>query len=214
MFEDVAIPDGLAGVDAAGEDSTVEDGGPQDVGPDDVALDVVNAADVSEPADIPDVPAEPVIVELIDMFGFSQTPGEQDPWFGDGVKATEELCVKPDWFAETTPDGDWFDVRTDFCSYVTVSQELTVFIPEGALIEVDILHFLITEGETPWTLAIGMGTPGLEVWSTEITVPQVMNSFSDSWTTDRDYEAGECVYFHVSNHGANVWTLTGLTATF
>lgn len=72
----------------------------------------------------------------------------------------------------------------------------------------------IVDGEGPYTVAIGMGSPGEVVWSTKVPIPAVSATIEESWTAGRSLEVGEPVYFHIHNHGENNWSLTGLTATF
>lgn len=184
----------------------------------DIASDIASE-DIEEPADVEQdagPPPEPVTVSLIDMFEFMLAPTGMDPWYGDGTKADEELCEPSDHGPETTEDGDWYDVDTSFCGYLTVSQPLLDDVPAGAELVVDIFHNNITEGfEGQYLLGMGMGAaPADIVWSLEIDIPVSQGFITKTWTAQNAYAKGDALYFHISNHGENNWSLLGLTATF
>jgi len=153
-------------------------------------------------------------VDLIDNGAWIVAPAEEDPWVGDGSKASDELCEPDSYQLEFTPDGEWFEVDTSFCGYLTVRQGLPLDLPEGATITVQIDHEVVSEGAGPYTLAIGMGSPGASVWETLVPVPSLENVLDGSWVTTQPYVTGDPVLFHISNHGANNWALRTLRATF
>ncbi len=205
-----------------------DDTPPTDTGP----ADVVTPPDVPDiptpPPDLPDTPdpgppdegpgeevVDPVTVSLVNMFAFMVPQPDADPWYGDGEYADEYQCEPFTHMAETTETGDWYDVETSFCGYLTVAQPLLVAVPKGAVVQVDIVHEIITDADDGFfTLAVAMGDPAEFVWEKKIPAPAVEAEIQETWIAARDYEAGEPVYWHLSNHGDNVWSLTDLTATF
>ena len=179
----------------------------------------VATVDAEEHQDVvPDAgpPPEPVTVSLVDMFEFMLAPNSMDPWYGDGTKADEELCEPSDHGPEKTEDGDWYDVDTSFCGYLTVSQPLLEDVPAGAELAVDIFHNSITEGfEGQYLLGVAMGAaPADVVWTLEIDIPVSQGFITKTWTAEKAYAKGDALYFHISNHGENNWSLIGLTATY
>lgn len=213
-------PQPIPDTNSAGSDDRVE---PSDVAEPDSGPSPDDVPDVESPADhgpvdtrAPDTkPPEPTVHELVDMFSFITSPPESDPWFGDGEYADEYQCEPFTHMAEVTEAGAWYDVETSFCGYLTVSQPLAVAVPKGAELAVSVRHDVINEADDGvFTLAVGMGDPAETVWTKTIEVPAESSVFTETWTAERDYEQGEPVYWHLENHGDNVWSLTGLTATF
>ena len=112
-------------------------------------------------------------LDLVDNAGWLLAPSDADPWYGDGSKASDELCEPDSYQLEFTPDGEWFEVDTSFCGYLTVRQALTVDVPSGATVTVQMEHEIISEGAGPYILGIGMGDPAESVWETEVPVPSL-----------------------------------------
>jgi hypothetical protein len=181
-----------------------------------------NAADSAEPHDISERfdfkppadagPAAPTPQSLVDMYAFEACPNVDDPWFaGAEEKATDAECTSAAWMAETIEGTAWFDVATSGCAYLTVRQPLRLPLRVGDRVTVELFYTLITAGVAPYVLAVGLGDPGAEVWRTEVTfIPATQQTVTSSFLADRDYAAGETVYFHVSNHGSNIWALIAL----
>ena len=167
---------------------------------------------VNDTEDTP--PVVPMVtVDLVDMFAFTLAPNTSDPWYTEGL-ALDEICEPVTYGGELTPEGNWFDVDTSFCGYLTVVQPLQHAIPKGATLRVRIVHESITEGETPWTLGVALGDEGEIVWTHVVQVPSLGALYDETWVAEKDYAEGESIFFHISNHGENVWSLTLLTATY
>ncbi|MFT5435103.1 MAG: hypothetical protein ACI9OJ_005820 [Myxococcota bacterium] len=193
---DVVVP-----IDAPGTANTTDSSGTPDAGE---RVDINGTSDAG--------PAAPTPLSLVDMYAFDVCPNSDDPWFKDAKeKATDAQCTSAAWMAETIEGTAWFDVATSGCAYLTVRQSLRLPLQAGDQVKVELFYSLITAGVAPYLLAIGLGDPGAEVWRTEITfIPATQQTVTSSFTADRDYAAGETVYFHVSNHGSNIWALIAL----
>lgn len=156
-----------------------------------------------------DVPPPAPRVSIVDMFSWAISSPESDLWVSsapvDGV--CDETAIK----GETTPDGDWFDVNTTDCDYVTVVQPLLAEIAEGTELHIGIYHFVLESAEGPFKLGVAIGEPAEVVWEIEYEPNGDSGTIKESWAATRSYALGEPVYYHVSNHGSNNWSLTELS---
>ncbi len=97
---------------------------------------------------------------------------------------------------------------------MTVSQPLARDVPAGALMSLRIWHFKISSWEGVFHLAYQIGADTPPEWELEKEVPAESSLITDEWVASRAYKTGEEVYFHLSNHGDNTWSLVELVATF
>ncbi len=147
----------------------------------------------------------PSLTPLVDMYAFEAA--SDDPW---GPAPNEAiLCTSDDWKAEDTPDGDWFDISTEFCNHATVAQPLLAPVATGQAMQVLVYFSSIEDGDGPYTVAAAVGDPPEVIWETTVDPPAEDTVLSGTWVATRDVAAGEPAYYHVSNHGMNVWSLFG-----
>lgn len=171
----------------------------------DVPTPDVNTPDVADGTDIVEV-VVPVLTALVDMVAFVPVEEAGDPW-SDKAPAPDDICTGEDLKAETTPDGDWFDIHTEFCSYSTVTAPLLVDISEGDAIQVQVYFSSIVDGDGPYTVGTALGEPAAIFWEESVSVPAEETVLTGSWTATTDLAAGQPAFFHVSNHGENIWSL-------
>jgi len=148
---------------------------------------------------------ETSLTPLVNMYAFESVALNSDPWGPATDPAV--LCTPDDWKSETTPDGDWFDVNTAFCNYMTVTQTLLAPISTGESMLIQVYFSSIEEGEGPYTVAAAIGEPPVVIWETTVEVPAEDTVLSGTWVATRDVAMGEPAYYHVSNHGINNWSL-------
>ena len=156
---------------------------------------------------------EPTRYDLVDNRFWVRVEGEQDPW-SESKPSDAEDCTDVDLDVEEQPDGTWFDVVTKGCGYVTVHQTLQHDIPKGAQMTVRIWHFKMSGWEGTFQLAYQIGMDGPPEWKVEKEVPSASGLIYEQWAATRDYQAGDDVYFNVSNHGENTWSLIEFSATY
>ena len=152
-------------------------------------------------------------VSLIDNLAWAPTADSDDPFWAEAA-ANADVCGFNVTEIEPEFSGIWFTVETSTCNYLTAQQPLTTAIPAGAEVEVRIWHFQITKGEGGYHLAITIGDDNVLAWDTQVPVPMTSALIKGQWIADRDYEAGERVLWHVSNHGVNSWSKVELNATY
>ena len=178
---------------------------PSDTSPDSAGDEVLEGDSVAGDAAAPEDDVVSGPIDLVNNEAWVLATKDLDPWYEPGGKGDDELCEPETYQLEPTPDGDWFEVNTSFCGYVTFQTPLTESVPAGAELTVNIGHYPIEDGTGPYLIALGMGDPGSEVWSVEVTPPADPSLLAGTWETSRDFEAGEPVFWHVSNHGDNHW---------
>ena len=110
-------------------------------------------------------------------------------------------------------DGDlWFDVTTEGCNYLTVSQSSLGCAAAGEDLTIWVFHYAITEGAGPYRMALTLGDPPEVVWEIEKAVPTVAGLVFEPVRLQRPIAIGEAITWHISNHGVNTWSLIGVFA--
>ena len=151
--------------------------------------------------------------DLVDNRAWERVEGAADPWHS-ARPAEAALCGDTDLLVEEWGEDVWFDLDTQGCAYVTVRQSLLADVPRGADLSVRIWHFKQSAWEGTFALAYRLGAKGPPEWSLKKEVPAESSLIEDTWPSSRDYVAGDDVYFHLSNHGENSWSLLELSATY
>ena len=164
--------------------------------------------DTSNAQDVP-----PQTRSLVDNALWTLVPLESDPWANSSDEDTDP-CEELDVGVETLPDGIWFDIITKNCNYATVSQPLLIDVPAGAEMTVRIWHFAITTTSGTYTLAFQVGEQDNLLWSSTKDVPTDSGLIYATFRTEKALSAGDTLYYHISNHGDNSWSLVELSATY
>ena len=169
---------------------------------------------VEETRDAADIgSSEPVTYELVDNRYWVQVSGADDPW--DGTKQAEaDVCTELELDVEELADDIWYDITTKVCGYVTVHQTLQYDVPKGATLTLRIWHFKMSSWEGTFHLAYQIGFDPSPEWEMKKEVPSESGLIYEQWPASRDFKAGEDVYFHLSNHGENTWSLIEFSATY
>lgn len=150
---------------------------------------------------------------LVDNRLWERVTGRADPW-EETRSADVDACGDTELTVEDLGDEIWFDLDTRSCAFVTVRQPLARDIPAGAWMSLRIWHFKISSWEGVFHLAYQIGADRSPEWELEKEVPAASSLITDAWAASRAYSRGEDVYFHLSNHGDNTWSLVELVATF
>lgn len=151
--------------------------------------------------------APPAELSLIDNAAWDLVPVDLDPFVTEGDPAPD-VCPASELTPETTPEGLWFDVSTEGCSWTTVSQPLAESVPSGAQIRITVVHWEIEAGDEDYTLAVALGSAADVVWSVEVALESEFDTLGGVVTVPDAYAPGDPIWFHVGNHGENTWSLT------
>ena len=147
-----------------------------------------------------------------------------EPAFFEPVFSAEQPFIQPaegvcDQSLQFEPEpefnGFWFSIETLGCDHGTAKTTLKQAIRAGQLLVVRFFHFTIVRGDGDWalTLAIGNDPEQAEtVHQVTRSVPAPTNVIRSEWIAERDYSAGETLWWNARNHGLNSWSIMSLTA--
>jgi len=159
-----------------------------------------------------DPSAECVTYPLMDNNLWEVVPEEEDPFFASAD--APQACPEENYGVEVLGGESWYSVKTVNCNYLTVKQTLLEDVPEGAYLQVRIWHFQITLGEGTYRHVLAAGDNADVVYEAEQAVPTEKGGLLpyERFQTPRAMQAGETLYWHLSNHGENSWHLIEFAA--
>ena len=167
-----------------------------------VALAVV-ACDAGGPAPEPE--------ELAAMDDWAQVDPADDV-FADMAPGMGECDPHNGLALESFGGEAAFEVRTDFCNDVTVTQALLTDLHAGDTVEVRLWHYELW-APAPGEGVVALAVDGEPVWEDHIAIPGPSELVKDTFTVDADVPAGAPLQFHVHNHGINTWDLLELVTS-
>ena len=89
---------------------------------------------------------------------------------------------------------------------MTLAQQISTDLIPGDFIEMTLWHSPLVS-EAPARGQISLALAGVELWSTELNIPSEAQSWTINTKMDRVVSRDATLIFHVSNHGANTYTL-------
>ncbi|MDD9942183.1 MAG: hypothetical protein OXU20_14150 [Myxococcales bacterium] len=104
-----------------------------------------------------------------------------------------------------------YAVHTELCNYLTARQTTQRDIHPGETIKVRVWHFMLT-APNPAEAHLAIDVAGLRVLNERIPIPQAAGLIRAEVPVVRAIPAGAPVYFHLHNHGQNVYGLIELSA--
>jgi hypothetical protein len=148
--------------------------------------------------------------QLVTAEGWTKTP-EADDVFA-AMKPGRTECEPGESYAAVDFGGyPAFEVHTDFCNYVTVSQPFMDDVHAGEHVNVRMWHFELLSPE-PAEGYCAVAVDGVVRWEYTVQLPADGALASYGWITDVDIPAGTVAQFHVHNHGINSWNLIEIVA--
>ncbi|MBK6688863.1 MAG: hypothetical protein IPG45_30620 [Deltaproteobacteria bacterium] len=151
---------------------------------------------------------KPDPVPLIDVYAFQRLDVAADP-FQDPL-TLETPCDALQAEAKNFGGENAFDVDTDGCAHLAVSQPSLVPVYEGETMFLRVWHFELA-GTAGDTVSFGVRIGDEEVLQRELTIPGPAGLDAPRWQASKDIPAGTPVYFHVRNHGSNSYALIELS---
>lgn len=129
-----------------------------------------------------------------------------------------------DAFAEHRPDEitceagtGWLaeegalEVRTEFCNYLSLSQNALLDLEAGTELEFVLSHSELNFN-APATGHMGIAIGGTVIWETSVDIPSAGNIIKPKIVLPFDVSRGDSIGVHVRNHGDNTWTVHSLEA--
>jgi hypothetical protein len=153
----------------------------------------------------------PEQVPLVTAQSWSQVPTADDPF-----QSWAETDVDCNSLAAFYPEDAALELDTGRCNFVTVEQSLPVALPQGAELQVELVHYDLVAPEPATARAAiafesagdGPSDAGLVTsWEREVAIPAPADIIVESFSTNRSLSAGDRILFHLQNHGQNTWRL-------
>jgi len=140
---------------------------------------------------------------------------EAVPSSDDPIAATdllpEDQCGTEATTIEFTDDGTYYDIDTTDCGWLTVTQPALDSLSPGDTLRIWAFRWANVVAEGAGRLTVAAGEPPEVLWEVH---PELPNDTSELYYEDiqvtQAVPAGTDLYWHVSNHGQNVWSLIGL----
>ena len=150
---------------------------------------------------------EPVHVPVAHNAAWVLGTSETDPFpvGAEGVRCGPESVA-----IEEVEEGLWYDILTDDCDHATVHQTSLEELDSGDTLLVWIWHYAMEHEGGDFHAEVAFGEPPQVVWQTTLPVPAESGLLYEEVTLDTSWPAGSRIWFHLSNHGVNTWSLVEL----
>jgi hypothetical protein len=164
----------------------------------------------AKPADNNVAPQEPeqqeTRISLIETAAWDFQSKNRD-MFPDHRPTTIDCPRDEGWLIE---EGE-VEVRTESCSYLSLTQESLLNIPAGNRLEFAISHSdLVFQESAMAHVALSVG--GVTLWEQEIPIPSEGKIYRREIELDFDIAQRDAIEVHLHNHGSNTWSIHSLDA--
>ncbi len=150
--------------------------------------------------------ADPIIVPSLWVI----VPAEDDPVRAPAL-SVEDQCSTAATTLELSDEGAYFDIDTTDCNWITVKQTSIQGLSAGDTLRVWAFRWANTVAEGNGHLIVAAGEPPRVLWQIHPALPNDnAELFYEDTVVTEDVPVGSTVYWHVSNHGQNVWSLIQL----
>ena len=163
-------------------------------------LEVVVEDALAEPSDA----SEPLHVLLAHNAAWQTSEPDSDPF---ELAAAGVRCADKDFAVETIDGGTWFDILTADCDHATVQQTTLTELAVGDTLLVWIWHYAMDHEGGDFTARLALGESAQTVWETTLPVPAQSGLIYEELTVAEPWPAGSTLWFHLSNHGDNTWSV-------
>ena len=145
-------------------------------------------------------------IALIAAQAWETTPGNRDS-FLDHRPAQVDCPRDMGWLVE----DDELEVRTEFCNYLSVTQQSLLNLPAGTELELALSHSDL-DFNAPASAHLAVAIAGNTVWTTDIPIPNESGVIRKNITVPFAVSAGDPIELHLHNHGQNAWSLHAIDA--
>jgi hypothetical protein len=150
---------------------------------------------------------EPVHVQVAHNAAWVLGTSETDPF---PLRPEGARCGSESFVLEEIDTGLWYDILTDECDHATVHQTTLAELQEGDTLLVWVWHYAMDHQGGDFNAQVALGTPPHVVWQTTLPVPAESGLIYEEITLNASWPAGSPIWFHLSNHGVNTWSLVEL----
>ena len=122
-----------------------------------------------------------------------------------------DRCAPQAVTVETTDDGLYLDIDTTDCGWYTAQQSTLAGLEAGDTLRVWAFRWANLAADGVGRFVVAAGDPPVTLWEVFPELPDESSAlYYDDVTVAEAVPEGSPIYWHVSNHGQNVWSLIGL----
>jgi len=147
-----------------------------------------------------------VRVSLVEAAAWDRQPKNRDAF---PTHRPDDVDCEQDtgWLVEE----DAMEVRTEFCNYLSISQNTLLDLEAGTELEFALSHSELNFN-APATAHVAISIAGTAIWETNIDIPSASDIIKPKVTLPFDVARGDSIEVHLHNHGDNAWTIHSLEA--
>lgn len=145
-------------------------------------------------------------IALVEPLAWNVQPKNRDA-FLDHRPAVVECEPDTGWLVEE----DALEVRTEFCNYLSISQQSLLDLDAGTELELVLSHSELNFN-APATAHIALSIGGTSIWESTVDIPSDGNLLKESLLLPAAVRRGDSIEVHLHNHGDNTWTIHSLEA--
>jgi hypothetical protein len=148
------------------------------------------------------------IVDNTQWSSISGASGDPFAAAAEGKVLCSSEAIEPELFNQIMG----VTVSTEDCSYATLSQETQIDLSEGDRVTLNMWHYRLTSpegGEAHMAVQLGEDL----IWEDFISIPAETAGTVEEIKLTSDYPIGTPVFFHVTNHGQNAYSLVEFTVS-
>ena len=147
---------------------------------------------------------------LVHATRWESVPGDADP-VRDPFLDVNDRCSPEAVSVETTDDGLYLDIDTTDCGWLTVEQPSLGDLAEGDTLRVWAFRWANVTAEGQGRFTVAAGDPPATLWEVRPDLPKDESElYYDDVVVQQAVPSGSPIYWHISNHGQNVWSLIQL----
>lgn len=149
---------------------------------------------------------ETLRVSLVEATAWDRQPKNRDAF---PSHRPEDVTCEQDtgWIVEE----DAMEVRTEFCNYLSISQNSLLDLAAGTELEFALSHSDLNFN-APATAHFAISIAGGAIWETTVEIPSANNIIKPQITLPFAVSRGDSIEVHLHNHGDNTWTIHSLDA--
>ncbi|MFK7977915.1 MAG: c-type cytochrome [Halioglobus sp.] len=153
-----------------------------------------------------DAGTETLRVSLIEPLAWDIQPKNRDVWLDHRPEDIE--CPRDTGFLV---EDDELEVRTEFCNYLSLSQQSLLDMPAGTEVEFTMSHSALNFN-APAAAHVALSISGNTIWESDIDIPSPSAIIKQTLSLPVGVTRGEPIEIHLHNHGDNAWTIHSLDA--
>jgi len=146
---------------------------------------------------------------LVDPTAWEWVDAADDP-FDD--RPDDVSCPEDAWPLEVIGPDDSLSVDTADCDYLTVRQPALIAVEPGDALFMRLWHYEL-DASSAATAHAALWFGGALSWEDEVSIPSESGMLAPEWEAGAAVAAGDDVYFHLHNHGANSYNLIEVSVT-